>query len=175
MSNHVLWLHKSNDEILHLCIDFVQFLHLLRSSHPNQVVTTLTLGSQPRQGLTKVRAKNEFRSHISCSQECKRVWGMNPTLPNELPLWELESQWTPEFSEGDCRGWNSLDWEVPSIIGKLLKHWGLKWARMTHLGFWNISYGQKKDWESNCQFDSQPLKVKNCPDFLVCRWHATYR
>jgi hypothetical protein len=25
------------------------------------------------------------------------------TLPNELPFWELESHWTPEFSEGDCR------------------------------------------------------------------------
>jgi len=40
------------------------------------------------------------------ARECK---GMNPTLPNELPLWELESQWTPEFSEGNCRGQNSLD------------------------------------------------------------------
>jgi hypothetical protein len=25
------------------------------------------------------------------------------------------------------------------------------------------------------QFDSRPLKVKNRPDFLVCRWCATYR
>jgi hypothetical protein len=24
------------------------------------------------------------------------------------------------------------------------------------------------------QFDSRPLKVKNCPYFLVCRWCATY-
>ncbi len=27
----------------------------------------------------------------------------------------------------------------------------------------------------NWQFDSGPLKVENRPDFLVCRWHATYR
>ncbi len=45
---------------------------------------------------------------------------------------------------------------------------------MTHLDTSNTSYGQKKGWESNYQFDFQPLKVKNRPDFLACRWHATY-
>jgi hypothetical protein len=30
------------------------------------------------------------------------------TLPSELPLWELESQWTPEFLKNNCRGQNSL-------------------------------------------------------------------
>jgi len=38
----------------------------------------------------------------------------------------------------------------------------------------NTNYGQKKGQESNCQFDSQPLKVKNFPNFLVCRWRVTY-
>jgi hypothetical protein len=33
----------------------------------------------------------------------------------------------------------------------------------------NTSYGQKKGQ------DSRPLKVKNRPDFLMCRWLATYR
>jgi hypothetical protein len=46
---------------------------------------------------------------------------------------------------------------------------------MTHLDASNTSYGQKKGWESNCQFDSQSLKVGNLLDFLVCRWRATYR
>jgi hypothetical protein len=41
-------------------------------------VATLTLGLQPRQGLAKVWAKSELRSHISCSQECKGVWGNEP-------------------------------------------------------------------------------------------------
>jgi hypothetical protein len=50
---------------------------------------------------------------------------------------------------------------------------------MTYLVIWNISYGQKKGqesnwWESNWQFDSRSLKVKNHPDFLACRWRATY-
>jgi len=38
----------------------------------------------------------------------------------------------------------------------------------------STSYGQKKGQKSNCQFDSQPLEVKNFHNFLVCRWHATY-
>jgi hypothetical protein len=46
---------------------------------------------------------------------------------------------------------------------------------MTHLDTSNTSYGQKKGQESNCQFDSQPLKVRNRPTSLVCKWHATYR
>ncbi len=50
----------------------------------------------------------------------------------------------------------------------------LKWARMTHLGTYNTSYGQKKGRESNCQFDSQLLKVGNRPDLLVCKWRDTY-
>ncbi len=96
------------------------------------------------------------------------------TLPSELSFWELESQWTLEFSKGNCKGQNSLDWIVPYIIGKLFERRCLKWARMTHLDTWNTSYGQMKGWESNWQFDSQPLKVKNRPNFLVCRWLAKY-
>jgi hypothetical protein len=72
-------------------------------------VATLALGSRPNQGFAKVWAKSELGSHISCSRECKKVWGNEaPTLPNELPLWELESQWTPESSEGNSRGQKSL-------------------------------------------------------------------
>jgi hypothetical protein len=65
-------------------------------------------------------------------------------------------------------------WGVPYIIGKLLELRCLKWARITHLDIWNTSYGQKKGRESNWQFDSWPLKVVNWPNFLACRWCATY-
>jgi len=41
-------------------------------------------------------------------------------------------------------------------------------------GYLNISYGQKKGQESNCQFDPRPLKVRNNLDFLSCKWHVTY-
>ncbi len=67
-----------------------------------------------------------------------------------------------------------MDWGIPYIIGNLLEHRCLKWALMTHLDTSNTSYGQKKGWESNWQFDSQLLKVNNCPDFLTCRWRVTY-
>jgi hypothetical protein len=33
-------------------------------------------------------------------------------------------------------------------------------------GHLNISYGQKKGWESNWQFDSSPLKIEKSPWFL---------
>jgi hypothetical protein len=45
---------------------------------------------------------------------------------------------------------------------------------MTHLDTSNTSYGEKKGWESNWQFNSRPLKVKSCLDFLVCKWCSTY-
>jgi hypothetical protein len=46
---------------------------------------------------------------------------------------------------------------------------------MTRLDIWNISYGQKKGRESNWQFDSRPLKVRNRLNFLACKWLATFR
>ncbi len=44
-----------------------------------------------------------------------------------------------------------------------------------HLDIWNTSYGQKKGWKSNWQFDSRRLKVKNRFNLLVCRWCVTNR
>ncbi len=52
------------------------------------------------------------------------------TLPNEFPLWKLESPWTPEFSKSDYKGQNSLDWTISYIIGNLLEYRclnGLEW------------------------------------------------
>jgi hypothetical protein len=37
------------------------------------IVATLPLGSQPKQGITKVQAKIEAGSHISCSRKCKKM------------------------------------------------------------------------------------------------------
>jgi len=68
-----------------------------------------------------------------------------------------------------------MAWGVSYIIEKLLEHTCLKWAHIAHLDIWNTSYGQKKGWESNWQFDSWPLKVGNRPNSLACRWRVTYR
>jgi hypothetical protein len=113
-------------------------------------VATLALGSQPRQGLARVRAKREAReSHLMLPRVQMNVKEWTLTLLNELPFWELESQWIFEFLEGNCRGQNSLDWKIPYIIENFLERRCLKCARMTHLDNWNISYGQKKGQESN--------------------------
>jgi hypothetical protein len=127
-------------------------------------IATLTLGSWPRQGLARAWAK----------RECGRVWKWTLTLSSEFPFWELDSRWTPKSSESDCKGQNPSLGKVLYIIGKLLKLRCLKWARMTHLNIWNTSYGQKKGWESNWQFDSWPQKVENRPNFLACKWRATH-
>jgi hypothetical protein len=113
------------------------------------------LGSWPRQGFARVRAKRKTR-------ECGRVWGWTLTLPSELPSWELESWWTPKFVESDYKGQNPSPWRFFYIIGKLLKHKCLKWARITHLEIWNISYGQKKGQESNCHGKSRINPISLC-------------
>jgi hypothetical protein len=81
----------------------------------------------------------------------------------------------PENLERNYRGQNTLHWSVLYIIGKVLKCRCPKWLRTSHLDIYNTSYGWKKGRESNCQFDSRPLKVKNRPDPDVCKWSATYR
>ncbi len=105
-------------------------------------------------------------------KESVREWTL--TFPKELPPWEVESWWTPKCLENDSKGQNPMAWGVLYTIEKLLKHRCLKWARITNLDIWNTSYGQKKGRKSIWQFDSQPLKAGNWPNFLVCKWHVTY-
>jgi hypothetical protein len=101
-------------------------------------------------------------SHFTCSQ-----------VTSHVGTWSPER--TPKSSERNFRGQNSLPWKLLYIIGKLLKCRCLKWSHIAHLDIWNTSYGQKKGRESNWQFDSQPLKVGNRPNFLAFRQRVTYR
>jgi hypothetical protein len=87
----------------------------------------------------------------------------------------LESSWTPKNLELDCRGKNTSHSGVLYTIGKVVKCRCRKWPRMSHLDICNLSYGQKKGHESNCQFDSRPLKVGNRPESDVCKRRATWR
>ncbi len=86
-----------------------------------------------------------------------------------------ESAGTPKTSEFNRRGQNTLHWRVLYIIGKLSKCRCRKQDCMSHLDFCSTSYDKKKGRESNWQFDSRPLKVKNRPALGVCRWSATHR
>jgi hypothetical protein len=63
--------------------------------------------------------------------------------------------------------------EVIYVIGKVLKCRCQKWPHMSHSDICSTSYGWKKGWESNWQFDSQPLKAGNLPDPGVFRSNAT--
>jgi hypothetical protein len=112
-------------------------------------------------------------------QETTREW--TPTLPSELSLWELESQWTPESSEGDCKNQNSLNWKVFYIIAKLLEYKCLKWAHMTHLGTKTQVVAKRKAGSQIVNLNSQLpsvspeiTKIENHIDSLACKWHATY-
>jgi len=83
-----------------------------------------------------------------------QVWGWSPTLGK---VGGLEPSGTPECLELDSKAQNTSHWGVFGVIGKVLKR----------------SYGQKKGRESNWQFDSRPLKVKNRPLFDVALKSAT--
>jgi hypothetical protein len=89
-----------------------------------------------------LREARESHQRLPGVKESVREWAI--TLPRQLPLWEMESRWTPETSETDLSGQNSMACGVLYIIKKLLEHRCLKWARVAHLDIWNTSYGQKK-------------------------------
>jgi hypothetical protein len=76
---------------------------------------------------------------------------------------KMESSGTLKNSKDNLRGQISSPWWVLYINEKLLKLRCPKWPRITHLDICSPSYGQKKCWESNWQFDSRPLKVGNRP------------
>jgi hypothetical protein len=89
-----------------------------------------------------------------------QMWGWSPTLGKSE---DLESSGTPECSELDSKAQNTLHWGVLGFIGKFLKRRYRKWPRIGHLNICSPSYAQKKGRESNWQFDSRPLKVRNRP------------
>ncbi len=91
---------------------------------------------------------------------------------------DLESSGTPECVEFNNRGQNTSDWGVLGVIGKVLKCRCPKCPRIGHLDICSPIYGQKKGRESNWQFESRPLKVRNrhLPDIRIgsatWRWKA---
>jgi len=81
---------------------------------------------------------------------------------------------TPKTLEFNRKGQNTLHWGVLYIIGKLSKCRCRKWSLMGHLNICNTRYGKKKGRESNWQFDSRPLKVRNRPNPGACRWSVIH-
>jgi len=99
---------------------------------------------------------------------------MKPYIHKWTPILELESQWTPKFSKGDCRGQNSLDWRDPYIIGNLLEPRCFKWARMIHLGYLKHKLQPKEGSKVKLTIWFLTTKSQESPWFLACRWHVTY-
>jgi hypothetical protein len=89
-----------------------------------------------------------------------QVWGWSPTLGKSE---ELESSGTPECLKLDRKTQNTSHWGVLGVIEKVLKRRYRKCPRIGNSDMCSPSYGQKKGRESNCQFDSRPLKVGNWP------------
>jgi hypothetical protein len=134
-------------------------------------VATLALGSWLKQGGCRVAGQKGDPGALHMLPGMQRAWGNEPS---HSQVNSHVRSWSPESSERNCRGQNSSPRRVLYIIGKLLKCRCLKWDRIAHLDISNTSYGQKKCRESNWQFDSRPLKVKNRPNFIACKWRATY-
>ncbi len=91
------------------------------------------------------------------------LWPSAGVKPNTPKVGDLESSGTPECLEFDSKAQNYSHWGVLRVIGKVLKRRYRKCPRIGHLDICSSSYGQKKGRESNCQFDSRPLKVGNRP------------
>ncbi len=83
--------------------------------------------------------------------------------PNTPKVGDLESSGTPKCLGFDNKAQNTSHWDFFGVIEKVLKRRYRKLPRIGHLDICNPSYGQKKGRESNCQFDSRPLKVGNRP------------
>jgi hypothetical protein len=88
------------------------------------------------------------------------LWGKCEVATHTPENGTWESSVTLENSECNCKGQKTLPWGFFYTVGKVLKCRCLKWPCISHLDICSTSYGRKKGWESNCQFDSRPLKVE---------------
>jgi hypothetical protein len=97
------------------------------------------------------------------------LWPSVGVKPNTSKVGVLGSSGTPECLEFDIKAQNTSHWSVLGGIAKVLQRIYLKWPWIGNLKFCSPIYGKKKGRESNCQFDSRPLKVGNqpLPDFRI--------
>ncbi len=102
-----------------------------------------------------------FYPKVSCV--ATPLWPSVGVKPNTSKVGDLESSKTPKCLVFDSKAQNTSHSGVLGVIGKFLKRRYRKWPHIGHLDISSPSYGQKKGRESNCQFDSRPLKVGNRP------------
>jgi hypothetical protein len=156
-----------------MVVDIVVHVSLKFQIDPRSYVNGVTLQSCCDRSLFWKDIKTDFWSGVNMSQPHFGAKCENTTHTPKSG--KMESSGTPENSEDNLRGQISLSWCVLYINGKVLKRKFPKWPRMGHLDICSSSYGQKKGKESNCQFDSRPLKVGNRPLPDVSSRSATWR
>jgi hypothetical protein len=100
-----------------------------------------------------------------CNPTLRQVWEWN----SHSQKWELGVLRDYKKLRVWLQGSKHLTLKCSSCVGKVLKCRCPEWPCMNHLNIYSTSYGRKKSQESNCQFDSQPLKVGNQPDPGICR------
>jgi hypothetical protein len=97
-------------------------------------VTTLALGSWPRRWFVRLWAKRKLGSHISCSQECKRVRGNEPShsqVNSHFGIWSPNG--FPNFQKAIAKVKTHWIEEFFVSLGSYGNINVQKWARMTHL------------------------------------------
>jgi hypothetical protein len=117
----------------------------------------------------------KLENHISCFQECKRVWGNEPSHSQVNSHFE---NWNPNGFPNFQRAIAGVKthW-IENLFISLESSWNVDvWNGLT----WPIWTPKHKLWTKErlgvkLEFDSRPLKVGNRPDFLACKQRATYR
>jgi hypothetical protein len=123
-------------------------------------VATPTLGSWPRQGVTRLRAKRETRESHHMLPGVQKVWGNEPShSQGNSHVGSWSPKWILKPSERDCKGKKPFPYRVLYNLRKLLKLKCLKWVRIVLLDIWDTSYGQKKGQESNYHNVKQLLSL----------------
>jgi hypothetical protein len=169
----IWWRHVESWFVLNVGCDF---------TYTTKVILIVNVGCcNPNLGLaTKARACKVVGQEESpgikphALESARKCWGIDPHTPKGIPTLGVGVPVDFWMFKEQLQGSNPNGLKIFYIIRKILKLKCLKWTRMTHLDIWNISYGQKKGQESNWQFDSWPLEIKNQLDLLTCRWRATY-
>jgi hypothetical protein len=122
LGGRLAMMHESS----HFCLPFPNFFV--------QVIVFYNCHNRSFGLMTKARACKVVGQEEA--REWRKVWRNEPSHSQEsFHFGNLESQWIPESSEGNCRGQNPMDWGIIYIIEKILKLRCLKWAHMTH---WDI-------------------------------------
>jgi hypothetical protein len=102
-----------NNEILCTCLLKVYTLSININLH---TCCNPSLGSGPR---------GKPKSHISCSRECKRLWGNEPS---HSQVNSHVGSWSPKFLKSECRG------SKPIRLKCSLYHWKNLETYMSKMG-----------------------------------------